>query len=102
MSRWKYKTATVTVGENSQDVRQLTQKERGEFAAASKQIKEGKLQAMDLPPMVVKFAAINPQLTADDLESMPPDLMDECCRKVMELSGMRDEEPDADPEKKDS
>lgn len=105
MSRWKYKTATVTVGDNSQDVRQLTQSERAEFAASSQKIKKGEMQPIELPPLVVGFAAINPKLTKEEVADMPGDLMDACVDRIMELSGLGDDDkaPAAagTPEKKD-
>lgn len=103
MSRWTYRTATVEVRGNKQDVRELTQKERLEFAQASKKIHAGEMQGAELPPLVIKFGAINPVLTGEEIEAMPGDLADECVAKIMELSGMgKDAQPAEDDEKKDS
>lgn len=101
MSRWKYRTETVTVGENSVEVRQFTQRERGEFASNSKKIKDGGLQPMELPPLVIKFGTT---LTEDEIAEMPPELADACVRKIMDLSGLGDDD-ETDPaerEKKES
>jgi hypothetical protein len=100
VSRWKYKTATVTVDDNSVEVRQFTQNERAEFAATSKKTKDGELQAMDLPPMVIRYGTT---LTPEEIAEMPPELADACVRKIMELSGLSDDDdaPAVDPEKKD-
>ena len=104
MSRWTYKKATVTEGDNTLEVRQLTQKERGEFAEASRKIKAGEMKAQDLPPLILKFAALG-GLSAEEIDEMPPELADAGVRKIMELSGMnssKDAPDDDDGEKKDS
>ena len=103
MSRWKYRTDTVSVGDNRQDVRQLTAGERKEFVELSREIKEGKKPQMDLPPFIIKAGAINPACSDDDVASMPTELADACVRKIMELTGLRyGAADDADsPEKKE-
>lgn len=100
MSRWKYKTATVSVGDNAVDVRQLTAGERKQFVQLSREVKEGKAAQMDLPPFIIKAATINPSLTDDDIASMPPELADACVRKIMELTGLRENADGDEPEKK--
>ena len=91
MSRWKYKTATVTVGENSQEVRQLTHNERLEFAAQSKKIKADQGDANAILTTVLKFGCVG--LTDEDVKGMPPDLADACVEKIMALSGLEDDKP---------
>jgi hypothetical protein len=104
MSRWKYKTDTVTVGENSQAVRMLTAGERKQFAQASQKIKAGEMQKSDLPALVAKMGCTNPTLSEEELEAMPPDLLDACVSKIMELTGFKagDDEAAEDPEKKET
>lgn len=104
MSRWKYPLELVTVGDNAQNVRKLTAGERKAFALASRDIKAGKMEATELPFLLASFACVEPSLTKVDAEGMPPDLLDACVEKILELSGMRGKEPDevADPEKKAS
>lgn len=97
MSRWKYKTELVTVGENSQKVRMLTAGERKAFADASQKIQKGEFDKNSLPGMVVKFGAIEPELTDDDVASMPPDLQEACVTKILQLTGIGK----ADGEKKE-
>lgn len=92
MSRWKYKTAEVTVGENTQKVRGLTVGERKKFAIASMEIKAGNRPATDLPGMIVGFGCIDPSLTKEDVEAMPSDLLDAAVSKIMSLTGFKDEE----------
>lgn len=100
MSRWTYRTHDVTVGDNTQKVRSLTAGERKQFAAISSEIKSGKKNANELPAMIAGFGCIEPKLSDDELETMPPDLMDACVAKIMELTGFKEDEPEADPEKK--
>lgn len=93
--RWKYRTAVVTVGENSQKVRGLTAGERRAFAEKSKAMKAaGEGGANMLPNFVVQAGAVDPTLTDEDVDAMPPDLLDACSEKVFELTG-------ADREKKE-
>lgn len=99
MSGWSYQTATVTVGENSQAVRQLTVSERREFSKSSERIKAGELTARDLPEIVARFGCINPVRSSEEVGSMPPELFDACVAKILELTGMK-AEPESD-EKKD-
>lgn len=105
MSRWKYKVETVTVGENSQNVRKLTAGERRDFALASKKIAAGEMEKAQLPFVIAKFACIEPVLSDEDAMSMPPDLLDACVGKIMELSaigGAKDKDDAEGPgEKKD-
>lgn len=96
VSRWTYVKEEVTVGGNSQTVRKLTSGERAAFAQSAKKIAAGEMEATELPFVVAKFGCIDPSLTREDLEGMPPDLLDACVRKILELSGMGD-----DPEKKE-
>lgn len=92
MSRWKYKVETVTVGENSQKVRQMTTQERKQFAQASKEIKNGERRADELPGMIAEFGCTDPQLMPEEIADMPADLLDACVSKIMDLSGFKDEE----------
>jgi hypothetical protein len=84
VSRWKLKQDTVTVGENSVVVRQLTAGERRQFVELGKKT--------EVPPMerlakLVEWCAL-PQLTKEELDQMPPELQDAAVSKVMELSGL--------------
>lgn len=99
MSRWKYRTESVTVDENTVTVRGLTAGERTQFAETSKKVKEAKAAgttdpaaAMSVPRMVAKFGIVaNPPLTDDDLTTMPGDLLDAAVTKILELSGVKSE-----------
>lgn len=98
MSRWKHKSQTVTVGDNSIEVRGLTGGQRSQFAQASKDIKEGKKPASDLPFMIVAFGAVDPTLSEQEARDMPTDLLDEAVNKILELTGLDKDEkkaPDA-------
>lgn len=106
--RWKYRQDTVTVGENSIVVRQLTAGERRDFAAASGKVRNGEMKGGDLPLMLMKFASISPRITTDeDVAEMPPELLDACTHKILELTGLKVGEIKAaaaeleSPEKKD-
>lgn len=95
-SRWKYKTDTVTVGENSQKVRQLTAGERRQFAESSKKVAKGEMEAGELPALVAKFGCIDPVLTQEDADSMPGDLLTACVDKIMELTGLKSKDDGED------
>lgn len=88
MSRWKYKTETVTAGENSQKVRQLTAGERHQFAMATKKAKEDPSDQTDRLRMLATFGCVDPELTEADVDAMPGDLLGACVEKIMELSGL--------------
>lgn len=92
MSRWKYRTEIVTVGENSQKVRGMTQGERTQFAEASTAIKEGNRKATELPGMIACFGCVDPSVTAKEVEEMPTELVDAVVSAIMRLSGMKDPE----------
>lgn len=96
MSRWTYRTETVTVGANSQNVRQMTAGERKQFAIASRDIKAGKGEANDLPALIAGFGCVDPKVTKEELAEMPSDLLDAVVAKIMELTGF-----EGDDEKKD-
>lgn len=111
MSRWKYKTATVAVGENSQTVRQMTADERawlaGERAKLGDPKKADRAEQMRLQRELVQRASINPELTDQDVKEMPSDLVDACAGKIMELTlgpdwNKSDGDEDGAPEKKAS
>lgn len=92
MSRWKHKTETVTVDENTQEVRGMTAGERKQFAEASKEIKDGKRSPATLPYLIAGFCAVNPAVTPEDIEAMPSDLLDAIVSKAMLLSGFKDKQ----------
>lgn len=94
MSGWRYKVELVTVGDNSQAVRQLTVSERKDFSEAGQRIKAGELKASELPGIVAGFGCINPRLGPEEIGSMPPDLFDACVSKILELTGMQVAESD--------
>lgn len=109
MSRWKYKTALVTVGDNSQTVRQMTADERAYIASERAKLGDPKAPANKEPQMrlqreLVQRAAINPELSEQDAKDMPADLLDACAGKIMELTLGPDwnKEDEGDPEKKGS
>lgn len=86
-SRWKYKQELVTVGENSQTVRQLTAGERTTIMGKRSKLKEGDAEGQaNLQRDIVTMAAIDPPVTADEVTSMPTDLLDACAAKVMDLT----------------
>lgn len=92
-SRWKYRTEVVTVGENSQKVRQLTHGEQTKYHDAWKA--GGK--ETELPGMIVRFGAIEPPATDSDVADMPPELLQACFKKILALTGVDvDAVPDAD------
>ena len=98
MSRWTYNTDIVTVGPNSQKVRQLTWGEQTEY---HDKWKKGD-QPTKLPALIVSFGAIEPAVTEEDLQSMPPELMQACFRKILQLTGVdvsdKADEPAVDAE----
>jgi hypothetical protein len=102
-TRWKYRTATVEVEENTVMVRGLTAGERQTFAETSKAIKEGKaagdqVTALYVPRMVAKFGIVSdPPMTEEDIAAMPGNLLDAAVTKILELSGVKSD----DAEKKD-
>ena len=82
-SRWKLKQATVTVGENSIDVRQLSAKERRDFV----DLKGTELKPLERTAKLVEWCAV-PKLSKEELDDMPPELQDAAIAKVLELSGL--------------
>lgn len=97
---WKYKTAKVTIDENSITVRALTQAERVKF---SQQMKEDKLIA---PALIVSMGALDPKLSLEDVGDAPGELVDAAMSKIMELTGFdkvaqKDAASGAAAEKKD-
>jgi len=97
MSRWTYRTDTVTVGPNTQQVRQLTAGERQKFAQFSKDEKAGKADKNELPALIAGFGCINPTVSKEEMADMPPDLLDAVVAKIMELTGFKgDDEKKAD------
>jgi hypothetical protein len=84
MSRWTYKTHAVTVGGNTQKVRQLTWGEQKKYLETWK----AGDKPNELPGIIVGFGAIEPAATPEDIESMPPDLMKACFQKILELTGV--------------
>lgn len=101
VGRWKYKTAVVTVEGNSQTVRMLTAGERNEFAASTGKIKAGEMTAAQVAARLLAMAAIDPPLTPEDIEQMPPDLYEACTNKILELTGLKSELDVAGDQKKD-
>jgi hypothetical protein len=97
-SRWKYRTATVTVGENSQTVRMLTAGERRQFAEMNAKKKAGEVTGIDMANAVLVFGTVDPKLTVEEIDAMPPDLYEACTVKIMELTGLRDAKPEAGAE----
>lgn len=104
-SRWKFKTETVTAGDNSVVVRGLTVGERTQFIQAGKEHRAAK----GLPEELAKSAAlsallvrsgITPAMSEDEVAAMPPELFDKAADVIMQLSGLRDgpaEKKAADP-----
>lgn len=95
--RWKYKTATVTVDGNSQTVRMLTAGERRQFAEMSEKKRKGEATGSDLANSVLLFGTVEPNLTLEDIEAMPPDLFEACTNKIMELTGLRTTKAETPP-----
>lgn len=91
MSRWKYRTETVTVGDNSQTVRQLTSGELRQVLDLRTKVMGDGGNPMDLVALVVRLGATNPGLSETDVAEMPQDLQNACREKIMDLSGMGDE-----------
>jgi hypothetical protein len=84
MAKWKYSSELVQVGENSVNVRQLTAKQRTTFATYSA---DGK-QPAELPFLVVQLGNAD-NLTNDEIDEMPPELLDAAWHKILELTGLR-------------
>lgn len=98
-ARWKYRCEKVTVDENTVTVRGLTAGERVAFAETSKKVKAGEVPATAIPHQVVKAGCMD-GLSDENVTSMPGDLLDAACRKILELSGVKggaDEEKKEDP-----
>jgi hypothetical protein len=93
LSRWKYKTEKVTVGENSQTVRMMTAGDQAAFGALSKKIQAGAVDKNEISFLVVRLTSIDPTLTEEEARDMPPELLMACVSKAMELSGMKTEAP---------
>lgn len=90
---WKYKTETVAVGGNSQDVREFTAGEMGQINAMTVKAKEaGQTDPMERVRQSVVFGATNPARTAEDVAAMPFQLLTACSAKIFELSGLGGEE----------
>jgi hypothetical protein len=87
--RWKYKTAKVTIDDNSQTVRMLTAGERRAFGAASAKKRAGELEGADLADMVLQFGTVDPNLSAEDIAAMPVELYAACTTKILELTGLK-------------
>lgn len=90
--RWKYKTETVTAGENSQQVRGLTAGERSTFIDLNKKVKAGELSSVAVMTKVAAMGCINPACSEVEVEAMPHDLHDAAVTKILELSGMNDKD----------
>jgi hypothetical protein len=87
--KWNYPTRTVTVGDNSQRVRCLTVKERSivmDERAKMTAGAAGAATASELAIKMVQFASIDPKLTVEEVEQMPPDLLDACAADIMEMT----------------
>ncbi len=103
MSRWKYQTAQVSIGEDSVTVRGLTAGEQLKLREAKRKAladdAAGKITTgQEATNQIVMFGVIDPPLTEADLDDMPVALMLHAAAKIMELSGVKSDDPD---EKKD-
>lgn len=89
MSRWTYRTQTVTAGENKQDVRELTAGECRQFTEANKKAKEapGDGAADQVITLVVSLGATNPTMTPEEVDSMPADLRAACFGAIIAVTG---------------
>ncbi len=101
--RWKYKTAVVTVDENSVTVRGLTIGERLQLANAERQheadVKAGKVSEYDSTRAICKLTVIDPAPDSEDFDTMPTELMLAAVKKVIKLTaGSLDEKKDEAPE----
>lgn len=83
--RWKLKQATVTEGDNSVVVRQLTTAERREFIELGK---NADVKPLEKTTKIVEWCTV-PKLSREDIDAMPPELHDAAVEKVMELSGLK-------------
>lgn len=90
-TRWKYKTAVVKAGENTLNVRQLTQSERLKLVSLTKEVTEGKQDLLMVTEFVAK-SGVTDDLSDEDLKTMPPELIDACADKILELSELKTEE----------
>ncbi len=95
--KFKLKSAAVEIDGNTLTVRQLTHGERFEFSKVARDAKESGDRAAT-PVFLLTTCALEPKLTPEDISDMPSDLADAALNKIMELSGMADD----DSEKKGS
>jgi hypothetical protein len=90
--RWAFDQAVVEVGKNKLTVRELSDAERAKFATCGKDTEYSKL---DLLSLLVSLAAVDPPLTQDEARTMPSRLLDAAAARIMELSGLNEDEKKA-------
>lgn len=82
MSRWKYQTELVTVGENSASIRSLTAGERLKFTEMRKT-----MTGVEVKHAIVKFCCVDPAPGSEEFGDMPGDLFDAVFDKIIEMAG---------------
>ncbi len=91
MSRFKLKETTVKVRGESFTVRELTHAERSQW------VKDAQADNMRGPALLISLGAVDPKVTADEVDEFPSDVVQDLFTAVMEISGMSRKE---DGEKK--
>lgn len=93
--RWKFDTERVETGQNSIEVRELTDAERARFAAYCADKANDKLGMLSL---LVSIGGVDPKLTQAEACDMPAKLLDKAAQTILRLSGISTS--DDDPAKK--
>lgn len=91
MSRWKYATATVKAGENAASVRQLSAGERARFAHLAAEPRKDAGAAVGMMIDLVVMGSIE-SLSREEVEQMPGQLLELAAQKILELSGLKEDE----------
>lgn len=92
VGRWKHRTATVTAGENSQKVRGLTAGEREAFIESNKKRVAGEITGGEAARGIIVAGCVDPPVIDAEAATMPSDLHDACVAKILELSGLKDDD----------
>jgi hypothetical protein len=90
--RWAFEQDVVEVGRNRVTVRELSDAERARFATVAKDPDYSKLELLSL---LVSLASVEPKLTQSEAQEMPSRLLDAAAARVMQLSGLDQDEKKA-------
>lgn len=83
--RWKFDTERVESGQNSIEVRELSDAERARFAAYCADKQNDKLAMLAL---VVSIGAVDPKVTQAEARDMPAKLLDKAAQTILRLTGI--------------